>query len=104
MKQSVGAPGRLASAHSVATPLRRKLSGIAEKIVVSISFGGVSRYIIVVGSPVKSARTIMEGCGGVDWVRNQTKVAEIKLPSVGSFSIFQRMRNSRSTRSAGRCF
>src|SRR6478609_10037327 len=48
MKQSVGWPGRLASAHSVATPLRRKLSGIAEKIVVSISFGGVSRYIILV--------------------------------------------------------
>ena len=54
MKQSVGAPGRLASAHSVATPLRRKLSGIAEKTVVSISFGGVSRYIIVVGSPVRA--------------------------------------------------
>jgi hypothetical protein len=45
----------LASAHSVATPLRRKLSGIAEKIVVSINLGGVSRYIIVVGSPVKRA-------------------------------------------------
>jgi hypothetical protein len=46
MKQSVGFPGRLASAHSVATPLRRKSSGIAEKILVSISFGGISRYII----------------------------------------------------------
>ena len=67
MKQSVGAPGRLASAQSVVTPLRRKLSGIAEKIVVSISCGGVSRYIIVFGSPVKSARTIEEGRDGVDW-------------------------------------
>src|SRR5215472_10852330 len=66
MKQSVGWPGRLASAHSVATPFRRKLSGIAEKIVVSISFGGVSRYIIVVGSPVP-ARTIMERSARVDW-------------------------------------
>ena len=46
MKQSVGWPGRLASAQSVATPLRRNASGIAENTLVSISRGGASRYII----------------------------------------------------------
>jgi hypothetical protein len=45
MKQSVSAPGRLASAQSVRS-LRLCSSGIAEKISVWISFGGVSRYII----------------------------------------------------------
>ena len=38
-----------------AAPLRRKLSGMAEKIFVSMSFGGVSRYIIA-GSPVLPKR------------------------------------------------
>src|SRR5215813_3035062 len=47
MKQSVGIPGRLASAQSVRSPLRRNLSGIAEKIFVSIRRGGVSRYMMV---------------------------------------------------------
>src|SRR6202035_1789903 len=46
MKQSVGCPGRLASAQSVRTPLRRNASGSAENTLVSISRGGVSRYII----------------------------------------------------------
>src|SRR5690242_19296719 len=62
MKQSVGFPGRLASAHSVVTPLRRNWSGIAEKTWVSISFGGVSRYIICCFSHLsfESGRTIID--------------------------------------------
>src|SRR5712671_4399591 len=46
IKQSVGAPGRLASAQSVRT-LRRNSAGTSEKILVSIRRGGVSRYIIL---------------------------------------------------------
>ncbi len=46
MKQSVGWPGRLASAQLDRTPLRRNWSGIAENISVSISNGGRSRYSI----------------------------------------------------------
>src|SRR5215211_9511270 len=55
IKQSVGAPGRLASAQSVRT-LRRNSAGIAEKILVSISRGGVSRYIILLFSSVVAGR------------------------------------------------
>jgi hypothetical protein len=58
MKQSVGWSRRLASAHSVATPLRRKRSGIAVKIVVAISIGGVSRYIIVTSPAMLQLRSI----------------------------------------------
>src|SRR5579859_60699 len=68
IKQSVGWPGRLASAHSVATPLRRKWPGIAEKILVSISLGGASRYIILVCLPALLRRgTIEDWLHGVDW-------------------------------------
>ena len=68
MKQSVGAPGRLASAQSVRT-LRRNSCGIAEKTCVSISRGGVSRYIIVVGHLLADRRTIKDRTRGVDWPR-----------------------------------
>src|SRR5436190_7212048 len=61
MKQSVGAPGRLASAQSVRT-LRRNSAGMAEKTCVSIRRGGVSRYIIFLGSPV-AERVDLRGWG-----------------------------------------
>jgi hypothetical protein len=67
MKQSVAAPGRLASAHSVRT-LRRNSSGIAEKICVGISFGGVSRYIIFfVHLSQRNRRTLNDIIQAVDW-------------------------------------
>src|SRR5882757_11485730 len=66
IKQSVGAPGRLASAQSVRT-LRRNSAGIAEKILVSIRRGGVSRYIIYCFHLWwRSRRTIDDIAGGVD--------------------------------------
>src|SRR3954454_8870327 len=68
MKESVGTPGRLASAQSVRSPLRRNLSGMAEKSLVSIRRGGVSRYIIVVLSLLMGERgTIGHNRGDVDW-------------------------------------
>src|ERR1700712_1278452 len=66
MKQSVVAPGRLASAHSVRTG-RRNSAGIAEKTSVGISFGGVSRYIIFLVHPCWNGRTIDDDVGNVDW-------------------------------------
>src|SRR5437762_2850257 len=65
MKQSVVAPGRLASAHSVRTG-RRNSAGIAEKTSVGISFGGVSRYIIFLVHPCWNGRTIDDVLGIVD--------------------------------------
>src|SRR6185437_91755 len=68
IKQSAIWPGLLASAQSVRTPLRRKLSGIAENSSAWMSFGGVSRYIIarchLVGS---GGDTIGDNACGVDW-------------------------------------
>src|SRR6478609_3447443 len=61
MKQSVGWPGRLASAHSVAT-LRRNSAGTAEKIWVSISLGGVSKYIILLLHLLWRNRPQHRGC------------------------------------------
>src|SRR3982074_3494787 len=65
MKQSVVAPGRLASAHSVRTG-RRNSAGIAEKTSVGISFGGVSRYIIFLIHPCWNGRTINDVLRAVD--------------------------------------
>src|SRR5258708_22417693 len=65
MKQSVVAPGRLASAHSVRTG-RRNSAGIAEKTSVGISFGGVSRYIIFLVHPCWNGRTIDDTIEVVD--------------------------------------
>src|SRR3979409_354248 len=67
MKQSVVAPGRLASAHSVRTG-RRNSAGIAEKTSVGISFGGVSRYIIFLVHPCWNGRTINDVLRAVDWL------------------------------------
>src|ERR1700719_2355162 len=66
MKQSVGKPGRLASAQSVRTPLRRNASGIAENISVGISRGGVSRYIIAWFHPSCPIWCTLEGLRGYD--------------------------------------
>jgi hypothetical protein len=67
MKQSVGCPGRLASAQSVRTPLRRHVSGIAENTSVPISRGGTSRYIIAWFQPSCSiCGTIDDMLAGVD--------------------------------------
>ncbi|MEY9984915.1 hypothetical protein ABH995_004252 [Bradyrhizobium yuanmingense] len=55
MKLSVGMFGRLASAQSVRTPLRRNFSGMAVNSLVSIRRGGVSRYIMVVVDVERSA-------------------------------------------------
>src|SRR3954447_17352194 len=91
MKQSVGCPGRLASAHSVRMPLRRNASGIAENTSVSISRGGASRYISftciskfrctiddsirTVDGPLLEERALMWGLEGWGWdmVRDGTR-------------------------------
>jgi hypothetical protein len=58
--------------------LRRKRSGIAVKIVVAISFGGVSRYIIVPSPAMLERRSI----------ENQVRAVElwyaIPVPSIRS--------------------
>src|SRR5436309_10119052 len=69
IKQSVGWPGRLASAHEVATPFLRNFSGIDENTRVSIRSGGVSRYImLLVHLCWQNGRTINDRCGSVDWL------------------------------------
>src|SRR5436305_1865859 len=64
MKQSVGMPGRLASAQFERV-LRRKRSGIAENTFVSIRSGGRSRYIIGSRYLRQHEPTINDDFGGV---------------------------------------
>src|ERR1700753_528269 len=96
MKLSVGWPGRLAAAHSVRTPLRRKDSGIAENTLASISRGGVSRYIIVwFHRAAKNRRTIEDIGDVVDWTRRCVAARQPTAPNPALSIACSESRNGR---------